>query len=218
VAVASDGTEPDHGPWFEVVGVVEDLAPNETQASMYHPMAPGLIHPVTLSVHVGAPMPDDIAGRLREVTLGIDPGLRVSPFRSTDAVLREFGMVRNTVGLAIMTGLVIVLLFTLAGVNTLMAFTVSQSRREIGIRAALGAQKWRLLAAIYRRGLVPVSTGAAVGWLIALGLDIYLSTDRISYIALSGSAAFMIVLGTLSLIGPARKVTRLEPTSALRDG
>jgi hypothetical protein len=205
------------GPWYEIVGVVEDLAPNETQATMYHPMVPGQVHPVNLTLHVGDPMPDEIGGRIREVTIALDPSLRVGAFRPLDEVFGELYFVRNMIASSILAGLAIVLLFTLAGVNTLMAFTVAQSRREIGIRSALGAERWRLLTDIFRKGLIPVVAGAAIGWLIAFGIDIYLSGDGGSVYALSGAAAFMLVLGVLSLAGPARKITKVEPTAVLKD-
>ena len=212
------GAKTEPGPWYEIIGIVEDLSPNETQATMYHAMPPGQVHPVTLSFHAGTPIPDDIGARLREVTTAMDSSLRVGTVRSIHEILGEIRAVRNMVGASIMTGLMIVLLFTLAGVNTLMAFTVSRSRREIGIRAALGAQRWRLLASVFRQGLVPVAVGATIGWLIALALDIVLSRDHISVYALGGSAVFMILLGALSLAGPARRVTKIAPTTALRDG
>jgi hypothetical protein len=57
---AADGFEP--GPWYEIVSVVEDLAPNETQATMYHPMAPGQVHPVALTLRVGPRISEDMGG------------------------------------------------------------------------------------------------------------------------------------------------------------
>ncbi|MBI4473566.1 MAG: hypothetical protein HY646_12935, partial [Acidobacteria bacterium] len=56
-----------------------------------------------------------------------------------------------------------IVLFSVAGIYTLMAFTVVQRRREIGIRSARGASPQRLVLVIFRRVLVPVSAGVALG-------------------------------------------------------
>ena len=103
-----------------------------------------------------------------------------------------------------------------------MAFTVSQRRREIGIRSALGAQPSRLILGIFRRALVPVATGAALGGLAALALDLYLPVEQIGGRnvpgILPGAVAFMIVVGLLAMAGPARRALNVESTEALRDG
>jgi ABC-type antimicrobial peptide transport system permease subunit len=150
------------------------------------------------------------------VTQSLDPDLGVGALRTLEEVYGDLYFVRNVIAWSITGGLGIVLLFTLAGVHTLMAFTVAQSQREIGIRSALGARQGRLLADIFRKGMLPVAVGAGVGWLIAAAIDIYLSSG-ISVYALLGAAAFMLAPGSLSLAGPARRVTRIEPTVALRD-
>ena len=64
----------------------------------------------------------------------------------------------------------IVLLFSMAGIYTLMAFIVAQRWREIGVRAALGAQPRRLLIGIFGRAAVPLLIGAMAGCALALGL------------------------------------------------
>jgi ABC-type antimicrobial peptide transport system permease subunit len=118
--------------------------------------------------------------------------------------------------------LVIVVLFSTAGIYTLMAFTVSQRRREIGIRSALGAQPSRLALGIFRSALVPVATGAALGGLAALALDLYLPVEHIGGRnvpgILPGAVAFMIVVGLLAMAGPARRALNVDSTEALRDG
>ena len=74
-------------------------------------------------------------------------------------------------GLVLAAVMLIVLLFSMAGIYTLMAFTVAQRWREIGLRSALGAQPRRLVAGIFGRALVPVVAGAVAGSLVALLID-----------------------------------------------
>ena len=115
-----------------------------------------------------------------------------------------------------------VLLLSAAGMYALMSFTVSQGRREIGIRSALGAQPRRLLAAIFGRALGQVGAGALGGVLAALLLGYYLPIEEMGGWDVPGvlpaAAALMIAVGLLAAVGPARRGLRIEPTEALRDG
>jgi hypothetical protein len=69
-----------------------------------------------------------------------------------------------------------VLLLSAAGLYALMAFTVAQRRREIGIRSALGAQPGQLVAAVFRRAFWQIGAGSAAGMLAAYSSVV--RTDR----------------------------------------
>jgi ABC-type antimicrobial peptide transport system permease subunit len=115
---------------------------------------------------------------------------------------------------------VIVLLFSMAGMYTLMAFIVAQRWREIGVRAALGAQPRQLLFGIFGRAAVPLLIGAMVGCALALRLQSALPIIEAGGRSIPGivpvSAAMMIVVGLLAVAGPARRAIRINPTDALR--
>ena len=55
------------------------------------------------------------------------------------------------------------LLLSLMAIYSVMAFTVVQRTREIGVRVALGADRWRIIAAIVRRPLVQIGLGIGAG-------------------------------------------------------
>ena len=101
-----------------------------------------------------------------------------------------------------------------------MAFTVAQRRREIGIRSALGAQPGRLLAAVFRRAFWQLGAGAAAGMLAAYLTGRYVPIEQIGGLPipgiLPGAAAFMLLVGVLASLGPARRGLRIDPTEALR--
>ena len=99
------------------------------------------------------------------------------------------------------------------GVYALMSIGVTRRVGEIAIRAALGAQPTRLLAAIFSRAFVQAglrvparATGA-----VALG-----GTTLGGEVALV--ATFMMVVGAVACIVPARRVLRLAPSEALKAG
>ena len=112
------------------------------------------------------------------------------------------------------------LLLSAAGLYALMAFTVAQRRREIGIRSALGAQPGQLVAAVFRRAFRQIAVGAAVGMLAAYLVGRYVPIEQIGGLpipgSLPGAAAFMLLVGVLAAFGPARRGLRIDPTEALR--
>jgi putative ABC transport system permease protein len=114
----------------------------------------------------------------------------------------------------------IVLLFSMAGMYTLMAFIVAQRWHEIGVRAALGASPRRLIVGIFGRAAIPLVIGALAGCAIALSLHSSLRIDEIGGRSIPGvvaaSAALMIGIGLLAVAGPARRAIRIDPTEALR--
>ena len=113
-----------------------------------------------------------------------------------------------------------VLLLSAAGLYALMAFTVAQRRREIGIRSALGAQPGQLMAAVFRRAFWQIAAGAAFGMLAAYLVGRYVPIEQIGGWpipgVLPGAAAFMLLVGVLASLGPARRSLRMDPTEALR--
>jgi ABC-type antimicrobial peptide transport system permease subunit len=78
------------------------------------------------------------------------------------------------------------------------------------------------LAGIFGRVLVQVGAGAAGGVLVALLIQHYIPIEEMDGWNIPGilpaAAAFMIVVGLLAVVGPARRALRVEPSNALREG
>ncbi len=213
------GMASESGSWYEIVGVVDDLPANTNTRRMYHPLAPGGAHPVSLALRV-EPTANSVAGRLLDMTTSLDPALRIEEVLGLDEIYRDLAA-GPRVAAAIMGAVTLsVLLLSVAGLYALMSFAVNQRRREIGIRSALGAQPRRLLAAIFRRALGQVAAGFVVGILLALLVDYYLPIEaaggRNVPGVIPGAAVFMIVVGLLAALGPARRGLRVDPLEALR--
>jgi putative ABC transport system permease protein len=107
-----------------------------------------------------------------------------------------------------------------AGIYALMSFTVSQRRKEIGIRMALGADWKRIVASIFSRALLQLAAGAALG----AGLGVVFEKVWVGNLmrgntatVLPAVAFVMITVGFLAALGPARRSLRIEPTEALRE-
>jgi putative ABC transport system permease protein len=214
-----DVAGPDANRWYEVVGVVGNLPVTTDARVAYHAAAPGQIHPAHLQLRLrGAPA--GLAERLRDVAASVDPTLHVDEVRTLAEIYRQhrFGDNLGAIIIGAVTGSV--LLLSAAGLYALMAFTVAQRRREIGIRSALGARPGHLVAAVFRRAFWQIGAGSAAGMLAAYLADRYVPIEQIGGLPipgiLPGAAAFMLLVGVLASLGPARRGLRIDPTEALR--
>jgi predicted permease len=113
------------------------------------------------------------------------------------------------------------LLLAAVGLYSVIAFSVAQRRREIGIRMALGADRRDVLRLVARQGFVIITAGIAVGLGLALAASRLLadqlpgvsSSDPISYVA---TACLLAVVAILACLIPARTAASLDPLLALR--
>ena len=221
--VRPTGSEWPHGPeadrWYEVVGVVGNLPVTTDARVAYHAATPGQIDPVHLQLRLRGD-PAGLAERLRVASASVDATLHVDEVRTLAEIYREhrFGDNLGATTIGAVTGSV--LLLSAAGLYALMAFTVAQRRREIGIRSALGAQPRQLVAAVFRRAFWQIGAGSAAGMLAAYLTGRYVPIEQIGGWpipgVLPGAAAFMLLVGVLASLGPARRGLRIDPTEALR--
>jgi predicted permease len=213
------------GSWFEVVGVVDDLPrnavqPGEPAARVYHPLAPGAIHPVNVTVRVRGASPASFTPRLMAIAGTVDPALQLHEVVPLDQALRQLQTGMRMGGLALGLITLSVLLLSAAGIYALMSFTVTRRRREIGIRAALGANPRRILRTVFSRAARQLAAGGALGLAIATGIDFVTRgelTGGKGIVVLPGVAALMLVVGLLAVMGPSRRGLRIEPMEALRE-
>jgi hypothetical protein len=211
---------PEANRWYEVVGVVGNLPVTTDARVAYHRAAPGQIYPADLQLRLNGVSPG-LAERLRAFAAAVDPTLHVDSVSTLAEVYRgqRFGDNLGAITIAAVTGSV--LLLSAAGLYALMAFTVAQRRREIGIRSALGAQPAQLMAAVFRRVFLQIGAGSAVGILAAYLVGRYVPIEQIGGLpipgVLPGAAAFMLLVGVLASLGPARRGLRIDPTEALRN-
>jgi putative ABC transport system permease protein len=207
---------------YQVIGVIDDfpafrLEPGiEAQATIYHPAAPGDVSPV-LSVRLRGPVPEGFVGRFRQIAAELDPTLQLVELLPLSVAYNEKRRALRAlaVGVATVTGSV--LLLSAAGIYALMSFIVARRAREIGIRAALGAQPRSLLMSVFRRVLWQIAAGVVVG----CGLSAVLMSESSITLGESGYllaavAVIMLAAGCMAAVGPALRSLRIHPSEALR--
>ena len=115
----------------------------------------------------------------------------------------------------------IALLLATLGIAGVVAYSVGQRTREIGLRVALGASRGSILSLVLREGLTYAGLGVAAGVGLALGLT-RLMSSLLFGVQVTDSVTFATVTGVVALVSaaasllPALRATRVDPMEALR--
>jgi putative ABC transport system permease protein len=125
------------------------------------------------------------------------------------------------VGRALGVVAAIALALAVLGLYSLMAFLVSQRTQGLGVRMALGATAWQVIALTTSHGAWITSVGLAAGAAAAYGLGRLLEAVLFGAVANSGwqLATVVVLVGAVALLAsdlPARRTARFNPTTALR--
>ena len=211
--------------WHLVVGIVEDFsepasAMEPPDPKVYTAITPEAASSLVIVLRVHAADLDPWIIRLQHISAALDPTLQLTNVRSLDALLRENQRNARLLAAVMATMALSVLLLSAAGIYAMMSFAVTQRRREIGIRLALGAGARRILWTIFSRSAAQLLFGAALGTGVALFLDQVADGELLenrATIAMTGVVLLVTVAGLLAALGPARQGLRIEPTEALRD-
>jgi predicted permease len=215
-----DGTE----DWRTVIGVVADVRQqsltSETGDQLYVPYDQFPFGLVNFVLRAGV-APEALTPEVRRAVAEIDPDLPVldlQPLREyVETALSEHRFHALLFGIFAAVALVL----AVAGVYGVMAYSVAQRTREIGLRVALGADRPDILRLVVRQGLRLAGLGVVVGLAGALGLVRWIEsllfgvrgTDVATYLV---AGLVVCALAWLASYLPARRAVRVEPAAALR--
>ena len=222
--VRADASEADKGRWFEIVGVASDLEANDldpelVRPRLYYAVTPAQAQGVALEVRLRGSTPAEFAPRLREITVAVDPTLRLGTTYSLADFEEQDKLAVRLVALVIGLILVSVFLLSAAGVYALMSFTVTRRQREIGIRSALGALPRQVLGSIFAGVARQIALGLLVGIVAAGAIDRLTGGELMGGrggILLPVFGVTMTIVALVAALGPARRALGIEPTEALR--
>ena len=216
------------GPWVEIVGVVPTARyftiSDPPRGFLHLPYAQAPQSQMTLVVRsTGDPL--TFAEPLRAAVRDLDPNLAVAAVRTMDSLYYD-SAVRSFLVFMYAVAAMGVMSVTLAfvGLYGLVASSVSQRTREIGIRMAVGADQRRVLRMVLGQGLRVTVIGVGLGLLLTFGADQALRAafpggnagagrELIEYVRV---IAAMLTITGLAAYLPARRAARIEPTRALR--
>ena len=214
---------PDKAPWYEIVGVVQDV-----KHELNIPVTPEFYFPYAQDVWSSMVVvartkvdPASLAGALRQQVWAIDKDQAVFDVHTMQEVRAiSVGMYSSgSIMLGIFAG--VALLLASIGIYGVMAFAVTQRTQEIGIRMALGAGRRDVLKLIFKHGMKLALFGIAIGLLGSWGLTRFMKgllfgvapTDVLTFSLVSLS---LLITAFLACYLPARRATKVDPLVALR--
>lgn len=214
----------DKNPFGEIIGVVGDVkegtldsGPEPTVYYIHAHLRYSGMMVVMRTDHD----PLSLAEPARKVIQGLDRDLPISEVRPMTAVVRQT-FARQQFSAVLLGGFSIAsLLLAAIGIYGVLAYSVTQRTREIGVRVALGAEPRSIIRLIVASGARMVVAGALAGLAAALLFSGFLKSllygvrprDPLTFIA---APAILVAVALLAAYAPARRAARVSPMEALR--
>jgi putative ABC transport system permease protein len=210
--------------WMTVVGVVDNVRHSglhvDPRPQMYFPQAQSPASSMYFTVRTSRD-PEGLIADARAAVFAVDRDQPVTKIRTMEQVVSESlaGRRFNMVLLGIFAGLALVL--AAVGIYGITSYSVVQRTREMGLRMALGAQPWTVLALVLREAGKLTALGLAAGLVLALVATRVMSsllfgvgsTDPTTFAAV---AVGLAVVALLAAYMPGRRATQVDPMVALR--
>ncbi len=218
-------------PWCTIVGVLKDVkqggVDKKTGTELYFNVeqqykVPNAI-PNTMNLVMRTSLtPQALSNTIYRIANGLDPSLPIVKLQSMDDVFADaIGRPRLLAQLlGIFAGLA--LLLAAIGAYGVLSYMVTERRREIGIRMALGADRSSVMQMVLRQGLGLAAVGVVSGLAIAFAMNRVLSsllfgvkpTDPLT---IAGVVSLMAAVAFAACYLPAHTATRVDPMIVLRD-
>jgi putative ABC transport system permease protein len=211
---------------YTIVGVAQNVRvanPDDAQPvyQAYFPDTQGPWFSETLLLR-SAGDPHDLIPAIRKLVASIDSDVLVSDTTTFDDLLAERSATRRL-------GVFLVSLFSgsalflsAVGLYAVLAYSVTQRKREIGVRIVLGAQTFNILRLVVRHGLKIVGTGLLIGIVSAAVLTRFI--EKVLYgvssydpVTLVIAVLVLTLAGLLACLLPAFRATRVNPIKVLRE-
>ncbi|MGC1902804.1 MAG: ABC transporter permease [Candidatus Acidiferrum sp.] len=221
-------------PWHEVIGVVEDVRENGVQAAppetvywpslmtaLYGGTGVEAMRTATFIVRSERAGNQGFVEEIRQAVWSVNSNLPVASVSTMQEVYDK--SVARTSFTLVMLGIAGAMSIALGvvGIYGVISYTVSQRRREIGIRLALGAQRENVLGMVLGSGARMALGGVAIGVVVALGLtrgmnSLLFGVSAHDPLTFAMVAVLLFVVALAACWVPARRATRVDPMVALR--
>jgi predicted lysophospholipase L1 biosynthesis ABC-type transport system permease subunit len=198
----------------EIVGIARDA-----QLNTLEPQQPMFFGPFVGNATSALLVPDALAAQVAAVVTRNEPRALTTPQRMPDRFRAALGDSLGAARIASALGL-LALLLTAIGVYGVIAYSVEQSRKEIGVRLALGARAVEVVAMVLRRNSRAVLGGIGVGALIAAGASAILQSEfygvaPLDPLTYAGVLALILSACAAASVIPALRATRTDPVNVL---
>jgi predicted permease len=217
-------------PFATIVGIVKDLkqggldAAAGTEVFFLAEQGPPIFKnaPSSMNLAIRSALPfETLAPQLRAAVAEIDTSLPIVRMRTMEDVFEDAVQRPRFMALLLITFASLALLLAAVGTYGILSYIVTERRREIGIRMALGADRGSVLQMVLRQGLtltgIGLAAGIAASFLVNRALASLLFNVKPNDPAtLVGVAGIIAVVALLACLIPARSATRVDPIVVLR--
>lgn len=213
--------------WLRVAGVVRSIRQDaldskaQTVGTYYFPHAQDPDRFVTFAVKVVTD-PEEAVRGVRSAITAIDSELAIFDIKSMEQ-RTEISLSSRRAAMALAMAFGGLALFLAAiGIYGVLAYLVTQRRREIGIRVALGSTAGGVVRLVLREGLLLVGIGLSLGAGAAIALrqavanELY-GVSALDPAVLGGVVALLAAVALLACAGPARRATKVDPVIVLSE-
>jgi predicted permease len=214
----------DLGPGFGgsvIVGIVADFRSGRIAEEIEPRVYLSSLGGITFYVRSAQP-PETLMNAIRDTVARVEPSMEIANFRTMEQQFRDSIAIERFAAGAASAFAVLATALAALGLYGVVAYSVAQRSREIGLRLALGAQAGRIrgmvLKQVARMAAIGVVLGAIVAWALGLAAQsILLGIDAADPLALAAAAALLSVVMLGAAYIPARRASRVDPMSVLRD-
>ncbi len=220
-----NGAPDEKNDFSTIVGVVgavkqNDLADQKANGAVYFPYAQYASSSFMIVVRT-AQAPESLGPVLRSAVLRLDPELPLNDLKTMTARVDDSLASRRIPFLlaGIFAGVALVL--AAVGIYGVLAYSVLQRKREIGVRMALGAQPEQILAQFLGLGgrllLIGLPFGLIGAWMAGRAMTgLLFGVEPANPLVLGGTAAVLALVTLLACLLPSRRAARVSPMEALR--
>lgn len=217
----------DKTAFLTVVGVIEDLTLHDltegatSVGAYYFPGGQDALRHLTFAIKTGG-QPEALTASLRQAIAALDPELPVYDVQAMEQRADRGLLNRRSPALLSLGFGAVALLLSSVGIYGVLAYLVSQRRKEIGIRMALGSSAAAVFRLVLREGVLLVALGLLVGAGGALALRRSLESQLYGVragdpLVLGSVTALLALVALLACALPARRATRIDPCAALTE-
>jgi predicted permease len=233
-AIGKRLTEDPGLPWREVIGVIQDVHERGVQAKAteivyWPPMVENLfgrgpaqpIREVTFVIRSDRAGTQSFLNEVRQAVWSVNSNLPLASVRTMQDVYgKSVARTSFTLVMLAIAG-AMALALGIIGIYGVISYTVSQRKREIGIRLALGAQSGDVVGMVLRQGAKLALVGVCIGVAAAFGLARLMTSllfgvtahDPLTFAAV---ASLLIAVALMACYIPARRAMKVDPMVALR--
>ena len=208
-----------------VVGIVNNTHEgNLTSAfgdEVYLPMTPNQERPTMYVVMRTRTSLQEAASELRRAVAEVDPLVPVTRVRSMNEVIAASESAPRSITILLLAFGGLALVIGGVGVYSLIAYIVSWRTREIGIRLAVGAQRWQIVEGVVRQSLLLALGGCAIGLIAAASVaqllrSFLFGVHAIDPVTFCAVPLLMTLLALAAAWIPARRAASVDPMTILR--